>query len=154
MTTQQRTREAYERALDRAHRNGLAVVGDGHWRQGGARFLVVGSASEPSRFHLVTLYPGRLVCDCPARALCQHRALARDYLEREREQQLQVEVANLAVALDAQVAAIEADRERARDRRERERRSRERERERERREMALPAAYLAPARPFSLFKAS
>jgi len=83
MTQQQQ--EQLARALDRARKHGLAIVGRGTW-DGGARFLVVGSASEPGRFHLVTVYPGRLVCDCPSRTLCQHWALAHEELAREAEE--------------------------------------------------------------------
>jgi len=72
--------DAQTRALARARAHGLSIVGRGAWKHG-APFVVVGSASEPGRFHLVTIYPGRLACDCPARALCMHRALAHEDLE-------------------------------------------------------------------------
>ncbi|HEX6818530.1 MAG TPA: hypothetical protein VF120_09165 [Ktedonobacterales bacterium] len=89
---------ALAKALQRAHHNGLSVIGRGTWDSGGARFLVVGSASEPGRFHLVTIYPGRLVCDCPSRVLCTHRALAHEELAREaREAQ---ELRMIADAID------------------------------------------------------
>ncbi len=121
--------EALERALRRARANGLSIVGEGHWRQGGARFLVVGSASEEGRFHLVTILAGRLVCDCPSRALCQHRALAHEALVEEaaRRQDQPVDMYDSELAMIQLEAQAIADAALPPSRSERDRRWRERD---------------------------
>jgi hypothetical protein len=88
MAQSQTPQDRLEAALARARAHGLPVVGHGTWDQGakgGVRFFVVGSASEPGRFHMVLQWQGRLACDCPARGLCMHRALVNEQLVAERE---------------------------------------------------------------------
>jgi hypothetical protein len=86
--TQQTQQDQYTKALERAHAAGLKVQGCGQWthEQGGLPFVVVGSASELGRFHIVTVHAGRLACDCQAGQhgrMCMHRAVAREELARE-----------------------------------------------------------------------
>jgi hypothetical protein len=90
--------DSYQRALARAHAVGLKVMGTGAWANGSS-FYVVTSASEAGRFHLVTVYAGRLACDCTAGShsrMCQHRALVHEQIERERRETHQVEAAMTA----------------------------------------------------------
>jgi hypothetical protein len=55
-----------ERAIDRAGRLRLEVVGHGHRKADNARIYCVPSASEPGRWHIVVRQGSRLVCDCIA----------------------------------------------------------------------------------------
>lgn len=79
--------EALARALQRAHARGLAVVGKGTCKDGGAPVYAVTSSSQPGRWHLVMVVGLRLVCDCQAGhrgLMCQHRALVRERITAER----------------------------------------------------------------------
>lgn len=93
----------YERALARAHQAGLYIVGRGQRKSDGAPIVAVSSSRTPNQFHLVVIGRDRLWCDCPARGLCAHRALARELLVREwrrsRDQVEAIEEAALAAAL-------------------------------------------------------
>ena len=70
----QTERAALDRALARAERDGIAVMGQGTRKGDGARVFAVSSASQPGRWYLVAIEAGRLHCDCPARSYCKHRA--------------------------------------------------------------------------------
>src|SRR5260221_12029436 len=77
----------YERALMRAQRAGVRVVGRGTVRRTGERFYAVRSATEADRWHIVVQRNG-LVCDCTAAQYgryCMHVAVVRAELERARE---------------------------------------------------------------------
>ena len=69
--------DEYQRALERAVRLGVVVLERGTLPDG-VPFVVTTSASRPGATHTVRSYPGRITCDCAARAdrLCTHRALA------------------------------------------------------------------------------
>src|SRR5258707_8433766 len=73
------------RALDRAYAAGLDITGQGRMRNTN-RFFTIPSASEPGRTHIVVSDGTRLHCDCTAgqhEQICQHRALAHEYLVHE-----------------------------------------------------------------------
>lgn len=148
--------DLYAKALERAHTVGLRVMGKGTWtrEQGGQPFLVVGSASEPSRYHLVTIYPGRMSCDCHAGRygrMCSHRALAHEEIAVEAKRAAaEADRAQAAItAWNADLDELESDMARKRRRRERERE--EAARQQRERDMALPA-YRSDNRPFSIWK--
>jgi hypothetical protein len=88
-TTMNTQKMSYERALARAHSAGLEITGQGHMRTTGDRFLLIPSATEPGRSHVVVVEGARLHCNCQAGSfgrMCQHRALAHEYLVHESEQ--------------------------------------------------------------------
>jgi hypothetical protein len=77
-----------DKALKRAHDEGLRILGTGYNRQTGARVLIVSSASDPIRGHVVTVQGDRLHCDCTAaqyEQYCMHRALVHEALVAESE---------------------------------------------------------------------
>jgi hypothetical protein len=103
MTTQETQKIAYERALARAHRVGLEITGQGRMRTTGDRFLLVSSATEPGRSHVVVIEGSRLHCDCQASnfgRMCQHRALAHEYPVPESEQRRQLGVKRAALEME------------------------------------------------------
>ncbi len=103
----------YERALARAQRAGLSIIGRGLLKSG-ERVYLTGSASEPGKHHVVIVHAGRLACDCPARALCTHRALAHAELQREAsEAQEAIEQVRAGQKAAADAAAVAAKRETA-----------------------------------------
>ena len=88
-TAAQVTTTAIDKALTRAHKCGLHLIGRGYARATGARVLVVSSARDPVRGHVVTVQGARLHCDCEAAQYgryCGHRALVHEVLEREAQQ--------------------------------------------------------------------
>lgn len=72
MTIAQRTQ--LDRAIDRAMKAGLEVVGHGFRKSDNAPLYAVPSQSEEGRWHIVILEGARLTCDCKARVLCAHKA--------------------------------------------------------------------------------
>lgn len=71
MTRAQRTE--LDRAVEKACKAGLEVMGTGHRKSDGAKIFAVPSQSQPNRFHIVTLVGNRLICDCRSRVICCHR---------------------------------------------------------------------------------
>jgi|GEM_PF-2097515 Asp-tRNA(Asn)/Glu-tRNA(Gln) amidotransferase A subunit family amidase len=70
-------------ALERAHQQGIEVVGKGTRKRDGAQVYAVTSASEHNRWHLVAALDLALTCDCQAAKhgqYCMHRALVHEYL--------------------------------------------------------------------------
>lgn len=66
-----------ERAIERAGKAGLEVVGQGHRKADGAPVYMVPSATDQNHWHIVVRLGSRLVCDCTAGKydrICQHRA--------------------------------------------------------------------------------
>lgn len=83
------TQSEYEKALERATKNGVEICARGWRRDDGSRVIGVTSASEDGRVHLVTVRDLILECDCQAFAhgrFCTHRAVARQLLLSERYQ--------------------------------------------------------------------
>jgi hypothetical protein len=112
MTTKQQDDMA--RALTRAYASGLDITGQGRMRNGN-RFFTIPSATDPSRSHLVVVQADRLHCDCPAGqngTICQHRALAHEYLVMEAAKRAelasQAEDVRLALAESAAEDALHA----------------------------------------------
>lgn len=73
MTQQQRN--DLDRALVRAAQRGIAIVGHGTRKRDGATVFLVSSGSQTGENHWVIVSAGRLICDCPSRVLCVHRAV-------------------------------------------------------------------------------
>jgi hypothetical protein len=74
-----------QRALDRATREGVRVIGSGT-RHDGRRVYAVSSASEPNRAYVVTVLENRLACECAAAKdgrYCKHRAVAHARLRED-----------------------------------------------------------------------
>lgn len=69
----------YEKALERAHTDGLVIIGRGTRKSDGASVVYVTSSSKASAYE-VAVYADRMECNCPAHAYCKHRAAAREYL--------------------------------------------------------------------------
>jgi hypothetical protein len=110
MTNDQRTQ--FERALMRAHKAGIGVVGRGTLKATGEKFYAVTSATETVRWHVVIVRGGQLVCDCKGAQhgnYCQHRAVARHEIEREmaarRNAEALIAAANAALARDTALPA-------------------------------------------------
>lgn len=84
MTTQQA--QTIDRAYQRAIDHKLSITVSGKLPVTGQRFFGVPSFSEPGKMHWVTIYGGRLVCDCLASnsgTYCIHKALAHQALREE-----------------------------------------------------------------------
>lgn len=82
MTDRERTQ--IERAMTRAHQNGIQIAGKGMRKSDNRAVYAVTSASEPNRWHLVVPMHGRLTCTCPAGqhgTICMHRGLIHEYLK-------------------------------------------------------------------------
>jgi hypothetical protein len=95
MTSQERS--DLERAISRASRAGLEVVGHGYRKGDNAHIYCVPSSTVPNLWHVVTQCGNRLVCDCLAgqrNRICVHRAATYVYLftQARRRQQLADEV--------------------------------------------------------------
>ena len=83
MATEQRS--DLDRAIARAHRDGIRIAA--HGRVHGQRAFWVTSASRPTREHLVTVTDGQLVCHCSGGwygPICTHHALVHERLVTER----------------------------------------------------------------------
>src|SRR5574340_270495 len=108
----QTERAALDRALARAERDRIQVMGCGIRKADGAQVYAVSSASQPGRWYLVAIEAdggaGRLHCDCPARSYCKHRAAVHARLCAEHAASQRV--AELAHA--ARLTAAERERER------------------------------------------
>lgn len=105
----QTERAALDKALARAERDGIAVMGCGIRKSDGAQVFAVSSASQPGRWYLVAIEGGRLHCDCPARSYCKHRAAVHARLIAERR------AAEHEAALVHAARLEVAERERARE---------------------------------------
>src|SRR5260370_23961030 len=89
---------AMDRALTRAHKSELHIVGHGFSTVTGDRVIAVSSARDAVRAHCVTIQGNRLACDCEASQhgrYCSHRALVHEVLASER---LEAEAARQAGA--------------------------------------------------------
>lgn len=79
----QTDKQRIARAIERAHARGIRLAGTGTRKSDGRTVYAVTSGSEPNRWHLVTRYDKRLVCDCLAGQrgqVCQHRGLVYEHL--------------------------------------------------------------------------
>lgn len=97
-----------ERALARAQKAGLQVVGVGKQKTTGRQVYAVPSLSQPNRLHLVWVDSGHLKCDCLGcqhGKVCIHRAIVWAYLQELAEE--------LKRAQKAAEAAMKAKRERS-----------------------------------------
>ena len=74
-----------ERALLRAHRRGIHILGSGRRKPDGVRVFLTNSGSCSDGTHFVTLVGQRLTCDCAARVVCVHRAVVHQRLLDERK---------------------------------------------------------------------
>ncbi len=88
MTVQQQ--QAIEQALERARREGIRIIGKGHFtgHQAGQRFWLVSSKNyeHTNRAYIVTLGADhQLHCNCQARGICKHRAVVHGVLKAEIE---------------------------------------------------------------------
>jgi hypothetical protein len=87
MTTEQRTE--LDKAIQRAERNGIRIIARGVLKGSGTRYFVTtghtSQANHDHALHYVRVEGSRLVCDCQARVICTHRAVA--HLELVREHQ-------------------------------------------------------------------
>lgn len=77
--------DAFDRAVERATRQGVQVCGMGRFKEHPARrFAIVNSTSKPGRYHVVSISDARLVCDCEAaqhgNRVCVHVAATSMYL--------------------------------------------------------------------------
>jgi hypothetical protein len=102
------TNEDYTKALDRAHSNGLQIVGRGWWKPTGERVIGVTSASQPGTVHVVIVKDLNLQCDCIAAEhgrYCQHRALVHELLLTERFEKSDARIGKLE--RDLQRVALE-----------------------------------------------
>lgn len=75
--------ETYTKALERAEKLGIAVIGKGRMKSG-LPFYLVNSATG-SKPHIVVVDGPDIRCDCPARAhtCCTHVAVTRRELEED-----------------------------------------------------------------------
>ncbi len=79
---------AMDRALTRAHKSELHIVGHGFSTVTGDRVIAVSSARDAVRAHCVTIQGNHLHCDCEASQYgryCSHRALVHEVLAAEAE---------------------------------------------------------------------
>src|SRR5258707_11619786 len=98
-----------ERAIARAHREGVQIVARGTRKADGARvFGVTSTSSAPAVLRMVVVLPGRLECDCPARVICTHRGIVREALQQE----LAARSRQMFTAKAAEIRAEEALRQR------------------------------------------
>ncbi len=72
MTVKQATE--LEQAIERAAKHNIEVTGRGFRKSDHAVIYTTNSATEANRWHIVTVVGNRLVCDCPSRKICTHRA--------------------------------------------------------------------------------
>jgi translation elongation factor EF-Ts len=81
----QTQRDQLEKAYLRAEKSGVHITGKGSRKSDGATIYTVSSKSQPNTWHLVTVAGAHLICDCPARTLCMHRAVVYVRLLAERQ---------------------------------------------------------------------
>ena len=109
-TTQTTISSDYERALQRARKAGLRIVGQGRIKQDGTPFVAVSSSREPNRYYLVIIGKTCLACECAAGLrdkMCMHRALVHArLLQRWREERDRVE---RQVEADLRASLLELD---------------------------------------------
>ncbi len=72
-----------ERATARAAREGTTIIGRGRRKADGVRVFAVASSRDATRAYLVAVETGRLVCECPSRKVCKHRAIVHAALVAE-----------------------------------------------------------------------
>jgi hypothetical protein len=70
------TQSQFDRALARATVEGLRIIGRGTIKATGQKFYAV-SSSTGDGCYVVIIAGQALVCNCPARGYCKHRALVR-----------------------------------------------------------------------------
>lgn len=85
MTTSERSE--LDRAIERAERNGIRIVGRGTLKTSGTRYFITSGktaqANHDHALHYVRVEGCRLVCDCAARVICTHRAVVHVELAKE-----------------------------------------------------------------------
>jgi hypothetical protein len=72
MDTQNLTPEAYERALERAHAQGVTIIDRVTFHATGVTFWIVLGSDGETVYHI---NDESLSCDCPAHGFCKHVAL-------------------------------------------------------------------------------
>jgi len=98
-------RSELDRAISRATAAGVEVCGHGHMKVTHDRLFCVASQRDQNHWHIVRLVAGsdgsRLVCDCPSRVICVHRAAC--------HMELVVEAARREYAAAQVTASLERD---------------------------------------------
>lgn len=69
-----------DRAIERATTDGIIVLAQGRRKRDGARLFWTNSHSHPNGGHIVVWVRNRLICNCPARQVCKHRAAVHMHL--------------------------------------------------------------------------
>lgn len=137
----QHQRSELDKAIERAHREGLVIVARGVVKGSGLRLFWVAPLDDLAHQRCVQVTGQRLTCECPARVVCKHRGLIHETLERE-ERARQAEIERTNAATSATLARISRSLD-ARDALDQTALAHRRE--------TSPVSYGA-ARPFSLFK--
>jgi len=74
-------RSQLERAIERAMKLGVEVMGHGRMKGSHQRVYLVPSQRDPERhWHIVRVAGNRLICDCASRVVCCHRGAVHMHL--------------------------------------------------------------------------
>lgn len=92
----------YAKALERAHTDGLQIIGRGHRKSDNVMVVFVTGKSRAS--YQVAVFPTRMVCNCQASGYCKHRALVREDLAARRAAVVAAQVASIVEAPVVKVA--------------------------------------------------
>lgn len=83
----QEQKNTIEKALERAAREGIRIIGRGHMTADGSRFWLVSSKTyaTTNRAYIVRCLGDHLECNCQASDICKHRAVVHVELKAEAE---------------------------------------------------------------------